>query len=150
MIGRNASKTLAMAIPFTVVAIYGAQPGLLEGKFFPVVGNHHSASETLNSDGDVDLTFEMDKLRDCKFLSLEFYTQADDKFWHYILASRPPRISAPVGSYFATWTLNVPKQWIGHPVKLVSHHQCWGEPLWATDTINVIIPENNTTSAVLP
>ena len=140
MIISNIIKTIGLAMPLTVVAIFGSQPGALEGHLFPVITSYKIISEKATDDGNIDVSVDLTKARDCERVALEFYIQDDNKYWYYTLRSGESTIPNEVGDYHTNWKLFAPARLIGRPIKIVAHHQCWGDPLWLTDTTEIISP----------
>ncbi len=140
MIISNAIKTISLAMPLTIVAIFGSQPGALEGHLFPVITSYKIISETVARDGNIDISVDLNKARECQRVSLEFYIQDADKYWYFTPRSGASTIPNEVGLYHTMWKLFAPARLIGRPIKIVAHHQCWGEPMWLTDTTTIVTP----------
>ena len=142
MIVSNALKTLVGAIPFAVVVLFGDDPGRLEGRFFPVAKNYQVISTEAADDGiTVDLLFQ--KVRDCKFKGLDFYILNHSMSWIDVpvaSTSDPAKLpySRPLGDYEVSWKLNASKSLVSNPMKVVTHHVCWGLIPWDVETVSYL------------
>lgn len=152
MIILNAVKTLSLAIPFALAAIFSGDPGLIDGKYFPVVGDFRLVNERPTDDGRVSIDLNLKKLRTCRFVAIEFYMQSDDAYWYYTPVIVDPAaghgVTIPVGAYSVTFKLSAPSWLIGHPIKAVTHHKCYGPTFWTTDTVLMVGRAENLLNSV--
>lgn len=141
MIISNALKTFTLSLPFAVAVIFGDDPGRLEGRFFPVAKNYQIVYSKADDKGIfIDMVFS--KQRDCKFKSLEFYILNNSNSWVDVSlitsspASKP--YSRPVGVYEVSWLLDASKTMVNNPMKITTHHKCWGILPWDVETVSNI------------
>ena len=141
MIVSNAMKLLVASIPFATVVLFGDDPGRLEGRFFPVAKNYQIIETKADESGiSIDMVFQ--KKRDCKFQSLDFYILNDAMSWVDVpvVTSDPERkpYSRPTGVYEVNWSVNASKTLVDHPMKVVTHHKCWGILPWDVETVSYL------------
>lgn len=136
-----------LAIISGIVAVLWIAPeiGEIEGRMFPVVTDFRLVNAAETQDGQLAATVEFTKARHCQFIDNNWLWR-NGRYWLEAELTYPEDKghapdNKPLGTYQATWLLDIPWVKRAAPMRIVAHHYCHGSELWITDTVSEIQPD---------
>ena len=138
-IGYNAMLNVIVAFFLVFVPLAIEQ----EGRVFPVIKNFSIIDKSFDADGDLRLSVQYDKVRNCSITHVRIRTLDDNGFWikRTLLYPDTPDSEAsnmPSGRAMVHWKIGLPQDAKDGVLEAVFNFKCWGKYLWDTRTLTLV------------